>query len=394
LAFLGKDEGPYGRLFANTGVASLILYLFLMGVYDMASNYNESTPLFLYIGIVFLLVGAILSFLSLYKKNCIGKENETRIALLGQSPAGAFFFLSKGWKESTFALPFWRKRAKLPPVKEKRFIMELFKKAIAEMIGTCVLVVIGCGVAVATGCVGNAGIVATSLAFGLSIVAMAYSIGNVSGCHINPAVSLGFLVAHKMSFKDFLVYIAAQLVGAILGATILYFIFWQFRGVGNAAYTTQGLLAYANGNGSDLTYGANQIQDVLKHATTTSYGLTTLSVSAGSYVLALLSELVLTFIFVLAILGVTSKTENGTVAGIVIGLVLTFWSTFLASVLPALRSIRLVRLVRRFSLWRMARRSRSKRSGSSSLVRSLGAALAGLVFNKLLAPKAAPAAAK
>jgi aquaporin Z len=85
--------------------------------------------------------------------------------------------------------------------------MELFKKAIAEMIGTCVLVVLGCGVAVATGCEGNAGIVATSLAFGLSIVAMAYSIGNVSGCHINPAVSLGFLVAKKMSLKDFLVYL-------------------------------------------------------------------------------------------------------------------------------------------------------------------------------------------
>jgi hypothetical protein len=74
LAFLGKDEGPYGRLFANTGVASLILYLFLMGVYDMASNYNESTPLFLYIGIVFLLVGAILSFLSLYKKKALVKK--------------------------------------------------------------------------------------------------------------------------------------------------------------------------------------------------------------------------------------------------------------------------------------------------------------------------------
>ena len=64
------------------------------------------------------------------------------------------------------------------------------KKYVAEMIGTMVLVVLGCGVAQATGCEGNAGLIATSLAFGFVIVAMAYSIGNISGCHINPAVSL------------------------------------------------------------------------------------------------------------------------------------------------------------------------------------------------------------
>jgi len=181
-----------------------------------------------------------------------------------------------------------------PHRKGEKIHMELFKKALAEMIGTCVLVVIGCGVAVTTGCSDNAGIVATSLAFGLSIVAMAYSIGNVSGCHINPAVSLGLLVAHKMSVKDFLVYIAAQLVGAILGAAILFAIFYNMR--------------------SGLTYGANQIQpDLMNNG----------SITAGSYVLAVVSEIVLTFIFVLAILGVTSKEENSQVAGIVIGLTLT-----------------------------------------------------------------------
>lgn len=68
LGFVGIDEGPYGRVFANTGVASLILYLFLMGVYDMASNYNESTPMFLYIGIVFLIVGLVLSILHWSKR--------------------------------------------------------------------------------------------------------------------------------------------------------------------------------------------------------------------------------------------------------------------------------------------------------------------------------------
>jgi aquaporin Z len=243
--------------------------------------------------------------------------------------------------------------------------MELFKKAIAEMIGTCVLVIMGCGVAVVTGCQGSDGLIATSLAFGLSIVAMAYSIGNVSGCHINPAVSLGLLVAHKMSFKDFLVYIGAQLVGAILGATILYFIFWQGRG------------------NSSLTYGANQIQAVLMN----SNG----EITAGSYVLAVLSEIVLTFIFVLAILGVTSKTENGTVAGIVIGLVLTL--VHLLGIRLTGTSVNPARSIGPALL--------ALANGATEPIKEIwifivgpfaGAALAGLVFNKLLAPKAAPAA--
>ena len=172
--------------------------------------------------------------------------------------------------------------------------MGLFKKAIAECIGTMVLVIVGCGVAVTTGCSDNAGIVATSLAFGLAIVAMAYSIGNISGCHINPAVSFGLFVAHKMSLKDMLVYIGAQIVGAIAGAAILYGIFH------NGAYA-----------GSAL--GANQAQSFIGGGDTPT---------TASYFVALASEIILTFIFVLAILGVTSKVENSHVAGIVIGLTL------------------------------------------------------------------------
>ena len=266
--------------------------------------------------------------------------------------------------------------------------MELFKKAIAEMIGTCVLVVLGCGVAVATGCVSNAGIIATSLAFGLSIVAMAYSIGNVSGCHINPAVSLGFLVAHKMSFKEFLVYIAAQLVGAILGAAILYCIFWQFRGAGNVFYTNEGFLYFANGKGSGLSYGANQIQTALEHVSTD--GKDTYTITAGSYVLALLSEIVLTFIFVLAILGVTSKVENAQVAGIVIGLVLTLVHLLGirltgTSVNPA-RSIGPALLAMANGVYEPIKEIWIFIVGPFA-----GAALAGLAFNGLLAPKKAAA---
>ncbi len=164
--------------------------------------------------------------------------------------------------------------------------MENLKKYIAEFIGTCVLVLFGCGVAVVSG--GN--LVATSLAFGFSIVAMAYSIGNISGCHVNPAVSLGMLVARKMSVKDFVGYVIAQVLGAIVGATILGLFVGEFTNL-----------------------GGNVASNILVNA----YG------DAGSLFVALLVEIVLTFVFVLAIFGVTSKTENKAVTGIVIGLTLT-----------------------------------------------------------------------
>lgn len=157
--------------------------------------------------------------------------------------------------------------------------MNLVKKVVAEFIGTLVLVLVACGVAAASGCIfPEAGYVATALAFGLVIVAMAYSIGNVSGCHINPAVSIAMLVSGKMSVKDFIAYIVAQFAGALAGA---------------------GILAYFMGSTEAL--GQNGLYD-------------------GDIVKSLIIEVVLTFIFVLAILGVTSKAENSNVAGLVIGL--------------------------------------------------------------------------
>lgn len=155
------------------------------------------------------------------------------------------------------------------------------RKYIAEFVGTFVLVLVACGVAVAT----NANIVATSLAFGLVIVAMAYSIGNVSGCHINPAVSFAMLITKKMSPKDFVGYVIAQVLGAIAGAGVLGILFESSTALG------------ANGYGAG-TYASNLL-------------------------IALLIEIILTFIFVTTILGVTSKKENNSVAGIVIGLTLT-----------------------------------------------------------------------
>jgi aquaporin Z len=108
----------------------------------------------------------------------------------------------------------------------------LFKKSIAEFIGTFVLVFAACGVAGAT--FGN--LVPTALAFGLVIVAMAYSIGNVSGCHINPAVSLGMAMTGRMSWKEFAEYVCAQVLGAIAGSALLGVILRSYKNLGANAY--------------------------------------------------------------------------------------------------------------------------------------------------------------
>lgn len=168
--------------------------------------------------------------------------------------------------------------------------MSNLKKYVAEFIGTAVLVAVACGVAVATGCEGPAGVLTTALAFGLVIVAMAFSVGNISGCHINPAVSVGMLVSGKISLKDCIGYVVAQVLGAFTGSFIDALFFGGFDSL-----------------------GANQAQPILVNA----YG------DVGSLFVALAVEIVLTFIFVFAIIGVTSKVENNAVAGIVIGLTLT-----------------------------------------------------------------------
>ncbi len=158
------------------------------------------------------------------------------------------------------------------------------KKYLAEFIGTAVLVLFGCGTAAVLGCSTSspdAAYVATALAFGLSIVAMAYSIGNISGCHVNPAVSLAMLISGKMTGRDFLGYIVAQFAGGILGAAILL-----------------GFL------GSNAALGQNGLYN-------------------GEILVSLLVEVVLTFVFVLAVLGATSKLENAKIAGLTIGFSLT-----------------------------------------------------------------------
>ena len=158
--------------------------------------------------------------------------------------------------------------------------MNSLKKYIAEFIGTAILVLVACGIALNTG----GDLLATALGFGLVIVAMAYSIGNISGCHINPAVSLAMLLCKKLSLVDFAGYVVAQFAGGIAGA---YLLGWLTN--------------------PDEIYGcANLLNEQLG-----------VDMARG-----LVIEVILTFIFVIAILGVTAKKENASVSGVVIGLTL------------------------------------------------------------------------
>ena len=158
------------------------------------------------------------------------------------------------------------------------------KKYVSEFFGTFVLTFFGCGTAIVTQCstANYAGYLITALAFGLSIVAMAYSIGNISGCHINPAVSLSMLLSGKLEVKDFFGYVIAQCAGGLAAGAFLLGLFGKDSGLGS------------NGLYND------------------------------SICLTILIEILLTCIFVITILGVTSREKYESVAGIVIGLSLTF----------------------------------------------------------------------
>lgn len=166
------------------------------------------------------------------------------------------------------------------------------KKYLAEFIGTFVLTFVGCGAAaISGGITGVLGILGISCAFGLSIVAMAYSIGNISGCHINPAVSLAMWISKKLDTKDFVGYVIAQVLGGVVAAACL-------KAVGSmCSPVIEGL--GTNGFGDASYVGLNVTG-------------------------AIIVEVILTFIFLMVILGVTSKEENASVAGLVIGLSLAF----------------------------------------------------------------------
>lgn len=166
-------------------------------------------------------------------------------------------------------------------------------KLIAEFIGTMVLVLMGCGSAVIAGASGETGVgmLGISFAFGLSVVAMAYAIGHISGCHINPAISIAMVLVGRMKIGQALGYIVAQILGAIVGAGVLYFI-----ATGKAGYDIS-----VNGLGQN--------------------GFAEHSPQQYSLISGFVAEVILTFIFLLVIFGSTStKNIHGGFAGLSIGL--------------------------------------------------------------------------
>lgn len=159
------------------------------------------------------------------------------------------------------------------------------KKYLAELVGTFVLTFLGCGTAVALSCgTDTASVVGTAMAFGLAVVAMAYTIGGISGCHINPAITLGQFLTGRMTSKDCGMYMLFQVIGAVLAAAVL-------------------ALVVSTAGGDVATHtGANAC----------AFGVTN----------GLIVEVVLTALFVLVVLGATSKTNGATnnFAGLAIGL--------------------------------------------------------------------------
>lgn len=173
---------------------------------------------------------------------------------------------------------------------------KLSSKFIAELIGTFGLVLFGCGAAAIAGVdtlagLSGVGLLGIATAFGVSVVVFAYAIGNLSGCHINPAVTIGVLLAGRMSAKEAAVYIIAQFIGGLVGALVLQQIL-------------QGQLG--GFTAGEWAYGANGWGEGYQNA----YGV-------GS---AFLIEAVMTFLFLFVILATTSKVGNSTMAGLAIGL--------------------------------------------------------------------------
>ena len=161
------------------------------------------------------------------------------------------------------------------------------KKYLAELIGTFVLTFLGCGTAVALSCgTDTASVVGTAIAFGLSVVAMAYAIGGISGCHINPAISFGVLLSGRMSAKDCGMYILFQIIGAVLAALMLYCV-------------------------TSTVAGDTFTSSTMTGANACNFGVTN----------GLIVEIILTTLFVLVVLGTTDEKKGaGTFAGLAIGL--------------------------------------------------------------------------
>ena len=163
----------------------------------------------------------------------------------------------------------------------------MFRKLVAEFFATFILVVVGCGVAIGTG-----DLVATAAAFGVSIVILAYTVGQVSGGHANPAVSVAMAIRGDISWKECGFYTLAQVCGALVGSGVLALLFFTVEST-----------------------GANSLDAIQGYVHAEKYTI-------GVFAIGLLAEIVLSFLFILAVLGATSKKEHGHATGIIIGLAL------------------------------------------------------------------------
>ena len=180
--------------------------------------------------------------------------------------------------------------------------MNMSKKMLAEFIGTFSLVLFGCGAAIVAGktipaavlsdAPAGIGVLGIALAFGLAVVAMAYAIGPISGCHINPAVTIAMLVARKISARDCVSYIIAQFAGATAGAAVLYAL-----QSGSPGFSMGEWALGSNGWGQGYLGGYNTLS-------------------------AFLAEVILTFLFLFVIFATTSRLGNSTMAGLAIGVTL------------------------------------------------------------------------
>ena len=176
------------------------------------------------------------------------------------------------------------------------------RKYFAEFIGTFVLTFMACGAASFTaGYQGLLGVVGIALIFGLVVTAMAYSIGNISGCHINPAVSFGMLLSGRMNIVDFMGYVVAQILGGLAAGLAMFGLTKTFDSEVIAQYKLYGF---------DLTgLGTNGFGEQGGFLKVNVWG-------------AVAIEVILTFVFVITVLGVTAKKEYNSVAGLIIGLAL------------------------------------------------------------------------
>ncbi|MBR4244071.1 MAG: aquaporin [Candidatus Methanomethylophilaceae archaeon] len=163
------------------------------------------------------------------------------------------------------------------------------KKYIAELIGTAVLVFFGVGAALLAD-----SIAACAIAFGLTVVVMSVTVGRVSGCHLNPAISIAMFLDKKLSSKDLVGYIIFQIIGAIIAGALILYLFSVHMGI--------------------------DFSDIIDHGT---FGANTLDGVDGSIVAGLITEIFLTFIFVLVVFGATAKNGMDKFAGLFIGLALT-----------------------------------------------------------------------